>query len=62
MSGRLKLPGSMFLALALSVGLGVAPVGATTPPSGERIHGQVSVEPVYNDMTRGAVHQQGCRG
>jgi hypothetical protein len=55
MSGRVpRLLGSITMALALSVALGVAPVGAANPPSGERIHGQSSVEPVYNDMT-GAV-------
>lgn len=55
MSGRvLKLLGSISMALALSVALGVAPVGAVSVPSGERMVGQSSVEPVYDDMT-GAV-------
>lgn len=54
MFGRiLRLAASASLALALSVALGAAPVRAATA-SGERMHGQSSVEPVYDDMT-GAV-------
>ncbi len=42
---------TLTLALGLSAALGASSVGAASLPSGERINGQLSVEPVYNDAT-----------
>jgi hypothetical protein len=42
---------TLTMAVALSVAFGVASVAAGSLPSGERINGQSSVEPVYNDAT-----------
>lgn len=39
------------VALALTLAGGAAPVGAAGVPSGERMVGQSSIEPVYDDMT-----------
>ena len=41
----------MATAIACSVALGAGSAAAGSLPSGERMFGKVSVEPVYNDMT-----------
>ncbi len=48
-----RMLGGIAVALLLGAALGVAPVAASSP-SGERMLGQSSIEPVYDDMT-GAV-------
>jgi hypothetical protein len=51
MSRRIHRPVVLVMsALALSIVV-AAPVGATSLPSGERILGNVVLEPVYDDMT-----------
>jgi hypothetical protein len=52
MSGRIpRILITLTMALALSVAFGVSSVAAGSLPSGERINGQSSIEPVYNDAT-----------
>jgi hypothetical protein len=52
MSGRIpRILITLTMTLALSVAFGVSSAAAGGLPSGERINGQSSVEPVYNDAT-----------
>lgn len=56
MSSRIpRAPIGVLVALALAAAAGTAPVAAAGVPSGERILGQSSIEPVYDDMARGVI-------
>ena len=48
---RSRRTAAVAFALVISGLLGIAPVLASTPPSGERTIGQVTIEPAYDDAT-----------